>query len=493
MRRRPAHAGQGDASPSAHSASSPRLLVVEIGKLDARAEALGAPTVARVVREQARIERFEAAAARRARALGREELAVGRPCPPSGTTKGRRQHTHHVAAELDGARERVGKLAPRGGLNVELSDGQLDVVHLEPVEPRPGVRRRQLAVDAQRRVAAVRRPLGELGVVALAGDHERREQGDALAAIALHDLGVNGVEALRVDRHAAVGAVLNAELDEQQAQKMIDLGQRRDGALAAAAARALLDRHGRRNAVHGVDVSAPRRLDELARIGIQRLEVPPLPLRKQNVERHRALPAAAHARDHRQLVPRDREIDVPQVVLTRTADLDDALGSDRRRRRRCRACCNSLSRDTPEDHPWGSSAHIPVRRRSRERLLQHTRQRFSVIASTARFGDRISRSGALVRATAFYGRRQVCVRGFSRDRRRTGTCADEPQGRSSGVSRESPLTHACLRPRHAQRARLFVFSERQRCVTDAGRANLAREGLRRRGCRPRRRLRGRGR
>ena len=36
--------------------------------------------------------------------------------------------------------------------------------------------------------------------------------------------------------------------------------------------------------------------------------------------------------------------------------------------RTARAAVESLSRDTPEDHPWGSAPHIPVRRRSRERL-----------------------------------------------------------------------------------------------------------------------------
>src|SRR5688572_19080785 len=77
------------------------LLFLELVELDARAEAGGAPAVARVVREQARIERLEAAAAGRARSLGREELAS------RGTG---RQHAHHVAAELDRARESVGEL-----------------------------------------------------------------------------------------------------------------------------------------------------------------------------------------------------------------------------------------------------------------------------------------------------------------------------------------------------------------------------------------------
>src|SRR6185369_10499917 len=30
-----------------------------------------------------------------------------------------------------------------------------------------------------------------------------------------------------------------------------------------------------------------------------------------------------------------------------------------------------VSRDTPEDHPWGSAPHIPVRRRSRETPSMH--------------------------------------------------------------------------------------------------------------------------
>ena len=48
--------------------------------------------------------------------------------------------------------------------------------------------------------------------------------------------------------------MLRAELDVQQAQEMVDLGQRRDGALAAAAARALFDRHRRWDAEDRIDV-----------------------------------------------------------------------------------------------------------------------------------------------------------------------------------------------------------------------------------------------
>src|SRR5690606_41859543 len=73
-------------------------------------------------------------------------------------------------------------------------------------------------------------------------------------ALSLHDALPICLAALRVDRDVAVGAVLNAELDEDQPQEVVDLGQRRDRALAPAAARALLNRDGRRDAVDGIDV-----------------------------------------------------------------------------------------------------------------------------------------------------------------------------------------------------------------------------------------------
>jgi len=48
--------------------------------------------------------------------------------------------------------------------------------------------------------------------------------------------------------------VLRAQLDEQQAQEMMDLGKGAHRALAPAAAGALLDGHRRRNTVDRIDV-----------------------------------------------------------------------------------------------------------------------------------------------------------------------------------------------------------------------------------------------
>ena len=68
---------------------------------------------------------------------------------------------------------------------------------------------------------------------------------------------------------------------------MIDLGERCDGALSAAAARALLDRNGRRNAVDRIHVGTRGGLHELTRIGVQGFKVAALTLVEDDVKRER--------------------------------------------------------------------------------------------------------------------------------------------------------------------------------------------------------------
>ena len=201
-------AGLGDRPrPPATSASSPRLLDVEARELHAGAVALLAPAVARVVGEEPRVERLEAASAARAGALGGEQLAVAhvarrgrivathaalaaladlggraaarllrrsRSARRRGAQlrglgrhalRGRRdlEHADHVAAELERLRERVRELAVGGRRHVDLRDRQLDVVLLESIEPRPRVgrrhrRRRRAASDSRGSTPSRRAP-----------------------------------------------------------------------------------------------------------------------------------------------------------------------------------------------------------------------------------------------------------------------------------------------------------------------------------------------
>ncbi len=207
-------------------------------------------------------------------------------------------------------------------LHVDLIHRQLDRVLLETIEPRPLHGGQHLAVDAQLFVAARVRPLGELGVVALARHHQRGQQQDAAAVVLFQQAFGDGPRGLRLDRHVAGGAELRAELHESQAQEVIDLGERGHRALAAAAAGALLDGHRRRDAVDGVDVGARRGLHELARIGVQRFEIAALAFVEDDVEGERGFARARHAGDDGERLARDRDVDVAQVMFARVVDDD---------------------------------------------------------------------------------------------------------------------------------------------------------------------------
>src|SRR5581483_4602647 len=103
---------------------------------------------------------------------------------------------------------------------------------------------------------------------------------------------------------------------------MIDLREGRDGALAAAAARALLDRDRGRNTEYGVDVRSGRRLYELTRVGIQRLQIAALAFVEEDIERQSRFAGTGDAGDDGEPVARDLHIDVFQVVLSGVMDHD---------------------------------------------------------------------------------------------------------------------------------------------------------------------------
>ncbi len=244
----------------------------------------------------------------------------GRPC---------RHHADRAFAEVQTAREQLAHDAlPMRGSPLA-AHGKLDCVLLEPVQARPGCRGKKLSIHAKMLETLCGCPRGEVGVVPLARRDERGKHEDPLVPIGLQHARGDCIRRLRLDRDAAVRAVLDAELHEQQPQEGIDLGERRNGALPAAAARALLDCHGRGDAVDPVHVRPARRLYELPRIGVQRFQVPALPFGEEDVEGDRAFPAPAHARDDAERVTREGEVDVFQIVLAGVADHDRVVAHPR--------------------------------------------------------------------------------------------------------------------------------------------------------------------
>ena len=100
------------------------------------------------------------------------------------------------------------------------------------------------------------------------------------------------LDGLGLDRPAALRAVRLADRGVEQPQVVVDLGHRADGRARVLRGRPLLDRDRRRQALDRVDVGLLHLLEELPRVGRERLDVAPLPLREDRVEGERRLARA---------------------------------------------------------------------------------------------------------------------------------------------------------------------------------------------------------
>jgi hypothetical protein len=147
-----------------------------------------------------------------------------------------------------------------------------------------------------------------------------------LAAELREQLRGNALGRLRLHRRTVFHAVLRAQLDVQQAQKVPHLGGRAHGGLAPAARQALLDGHGGRDAVHRIHLGPACGLHDAAGVGVERFKVAALAFVEQDVERQRGLARAADARHHVELATRNVHAQVLEVVLLGVDDLYSVFG-----------------------------------------------------------------------------------------------------------------------------------------------------------------------
>ena len=104
------------------------------------------------------------------------------------------------------------------------------------------------------------------------------------------DAGDDLLARLGGDRPAALRAVPLADAGVQHAQVVVDLGDRADGRARVVAGGLLLDGDRRRQAADVIDVGLGHLAQELPGVAGQGLDVPPLPLGVERVERQRDLP-----------------------------------------------------------------------------------------------------------------------------------------------------------------------------------------------------------
>ena len=133
----------------------------------------------------------------------------------------------------------------------------------------------------------------------------------------------------RHDGHAGFRAIRLADVRVEQAQVIVNLRGGGDDRARAAAGTALLDGDGRRQALDEVHVRLLHLVEELPGVGGERFDVFALALGVDGVERERRLARAAQAGDDHQLVARDVQREVLEVVLTRAADPDEFFAHGR--------------------------------------------------------------------------------------------------------------------------------------------------------------------
>jgi len=245
------------------------------GQGQAGAHAVGAPAVFAVVREQARVQLGVAGGANGAGAGGRKHRHLAHAGCRAACHHGwhqaveRVQHMHQPLAQRQGLGQLGAQPSFVFGDEHAVGQRQLDGVFLEAVNARKAVGGQEFAIDPQVCVAAQTRPVGQLGIDPFAVDHQRHQQANVLAPELLHQAGDDALSRLRQHGSAVVYAVLGAQLDVEQAQKVPDLGGGAHGAFAATPAQALLNGDRGRNAIDRVHLGPPRRLHDAAGVGVE--------------------------------------------------------------------------------------------------------------------------------------------------------------------------------------------------------------------------------
>ena len=120
-----------------------------------------------------------------------------------------------------------------------------------------------------------------------------------------------------------------------------------------------------------IDVGLGHLPEKLPGEARQAFDVAPLPFGIQRVERQRALARAAHAGQANQLVARQNEVDVPQIMLAGPFD-DDIRGGHAEAGQQEKRWCTSVSRNSSRDRGKGQGTSKYEVRRSKTKTILHS-------------------------------------------------------------------------------------------------------------------------
>src|SRR5207244_3356615 len=140
----------------------------------------------------------------------------------------------------------------------------------------------------------------------------------------------------------------------EEPQVVVDLGHGAHGRARVPRGRLLVDRDRRAEALDRIDVGLLHHLQELPRVGGERLDVAALALGVDRVEGKARLPGTGEPRDADESVPREPDGDVLEVVLPGAVDYE-LFGRHREGYCTSRTCVRTGSSDVVQSASVGNA------------------------------------------------------------------------------------------------------------------------------------------
>jgi maleylpyruvate isomerase len=265
---------------------------------------------------------------------------------------------HQPAGQQERGLHRIGEPPLRGLLDREPVDDDLDRVLLLLLELRPvgehRVKAVGVAVDAHPREALRLQLPEQLDVLALAAADHRGQDLEAAPLLQRQDLVDDLLRRLPLDRRPTGRAVRPAGPGVEQAEVVVDLGDRADRRAGVLRGGLLVDRHRGREALDEVDVGLVHLAEELAGVRRERLDVAALALREDRVEGERRLARPGQSGEDDEGVPREVDRDVLEVVLPGAPD-DELVGHYYPSKRSVVVCSSSSNTCSSNFTWWGQT------------------------------------------------------------------------------------------------------------------------------------------
>ena len=204
-------------------------------------------------------------------------------------------------------------------------DHHVDVVLVVALQGGQGASFDDLSIHPKAHKALCLQVRKDLGELALALAHQWRQEHHAAARGPVHQSVDHLRHRLRLQRQVVVGTKWCAGAREQEPQIVVDFGDRAHRRARVVAGGLLLNADGWRQALDDVHIGLVHALEELAGVGRQAFDVAALAFGIQGVKGQAGLARTRQAGDHHQLLTRQIQIQVLEVVGASATDVN-AIG-----------------------------------------------------------------------------------------------------------------------------------------------------------------------